>query len=100
MTAQIKQNLFLIARTMKLYSEVGVAVPIDYMAGKLGCSEQDVIDTWKWFVDNGHDRREGVCFEFTNDYTGLIKKLSLEVWIQKFEIEQQLMNEHSKRMRI
>ena len=45
-------------------------------------------------IDNGYDRKEGFALEFTSDYTGLIKRLSFEAWVQDFEIHKQLIAEN------
>lgn len=53
-------------------------VLVSSMANRCSCTEEEVIEAIKFFIDNGYDEndKEPFTLEFTNDYTGIIKKQS------------------------
>ena len=73
-------------------------VPVAAMANRCECTEEEVIEAIKYFIDSSFDEndKEPFALEFTSDYTGIIKKQSFnermadDLWVKAY------MQDHKK----
>lgn len=92
MTTQ--QQIFIQCRKMKFTwsGEDIVPVPVSAMAKRCECTEEEVIEAIKFFIDSIFDEnyKEPFALELTSDYAGIIKKQSFnermadDLWVKGY----------------
>lgn len=74
-----------------LVSDFGVLV---------NAEDDEIVEAVKWMIDNGHDRKLGVCIEFSSDYKNITTKLSFELELREiiFNREDNEKRDHQKNL--
>jgi len=66
----------------------------------VNAEDDEIIEAVKWMIDNGHDRKMGVCIEFSSDYKNIKTKPSFELELREiiFNKEDNEKRDHQKNL--
>lgn len=66
----------------------------------VNAEDEEIVEAVKWMIDNGHDRKMGVCIEFSSDYKNITTKRSFELELREiiFNKEDNEKRDHQKNL--